>query len=96
MKIVSTCSLEDWKEALAGIITYTQDQDMSMLADHLGSRLESDSTQKNLLNACICYICSANLDNLVNCWQKLYDNKNLNSSDCLQVGLFNKLSFFSN
>ena len=68
-KIVSTCNLEDWKEALAGIMTYTSGQELYTLCDNLGSRLESDDS--NLLNACVCYIFSSNLDSLINCWQKL-------------------------
>ena len=68
-KIVSTCHLDDWKEALAGIMTYTSDRELFTLCDNLGSRLEMD--ESNLLNACVCYIFSSNLDNLIQCWQKL-------------------------
>ena len=75
-KIVSTCNLDDWKEALAGLMTYTTDKELFSLCDELGSRLEMD--ESNLLNACICYIFSSNLDSLINCWQKL--NKKLEES----------------
>jgi hypothetical protein len=50
-------------------MTYTADRELFSLCDELGSRLEMD--ESNLLNACVCYIFSSNLDNLINCWQKL-------------------------
>ena len=84
-KIVSTCSLEDWKEALAGLLTYTSDKELFSLCDELGSRLESN--ESSLLNACVCYIFSSNLDNFINCWQKLnskLDNDLASSSSSLQ------------
>ena len=57
-------------------MTYTADKELFSLCDELGSRLEMD--ESNLLNACICYIFSSNLDNLINCWQKL--NKKLDEA----------------
>ena len=57
-------------------MTYTADKELFGLCDELGSRLEMD--ESNLLNACICYIFSSNLDNLINCWQKL--NKKLDEA----------------
>ncbi len=62
---------------------------MSQLCDSLGKRLESNGM---LLNACICYICSENLDNFALCWQKLYENdskqnETLSESAELQVNL---------
>ncbi len=89
-KIISTCNLIHWKEALATIMTYTNDNESNTLCDLLGSRLEEagQNDDTNLLNACICYICSSNLDNLISCWQKLND-RNIdqlnNPSASLQV-----------
>ena len=70
--IVKTCSLENWREALATVLTYTQDVEQATLCNLLGSRLELESNNSNgLLNACICYICSPDLDKFVHCWQKV-------------------------
>ena len=36
--------------------------------DTLGGRLEMEGTEKRSLQACLCYICSGNLEKLVECW----------------------------
>ena len=58
-------------------MTYTRDQELAKLCDSLAMRLE---TSDYLLNACICYICSGNLENFVKCWTKL-NTKNDSNSD---------------
>lgn len=83
-----SCNLEHWKEVLATILTYTKQKESLILCDQLGLRIETtDSLKSNLLNACICYICSLNIENLVRCWEKLYKGEfdNLDSSSSLQV-----------
>ncbi|CAF0785032.1 unnamed protein product [Brachionus calyciflorus] len=82
--IISTCNLSHWKEALATIVTYTNGQEQMDLCDELGKRLESENSQENLINACVCYICSANLENLVNCWQKCLGTEETDTSETLQ------------
>lgn len=82
--IVATCNLNHWKEALAAIVTYTSGQEQMNLCDELGKRLEADGAPENLINSCICYICSANLENLVNCWQKCLGSEEANTSESLQ------------
>lgn len=67
-------------------MTYTQNEELASLCDALGARLEGENY---LMDACICYVCSSNLDNFVSCWQKLIVD--LNSSASLQV----KLDLFS-
>ena len=66
-------------------MTYTTGDEFLTLCDHLGSRLEGENMESNLINACICYICSSNIDNLVNCWQKLHKDDQQDSSNTLQV-----------
>ena len=86
--LVSACNLNDWKQVLATIMTYTAPAESSTLCDLLGMRLEQAShLESHLLNACICYICSSNLDNLVGCWEKLNDDQNAqrDTSVALQV-----------
>lgn len=36
--------------------------------DTLGGRLECERTEKRCLQACLCYICSGNIEKLVECW----------------------------
>lgn len=72
-QLVLNCNLQHWREVLAAIMTYTSGEEASTLCDQLGSRLEQTS---DLLNACICYIVSMNLDNLAGCWEKLTKEKN--------------------
>jgi protein transport protein SEC31 len=84
--IVKTCNLENWKEALATILTYTRDAEQVSLCNVLGGRLEDERNTANLLNACICYICAPDLDRFVQCWQKLAAQLNFaNDSESLQV-----------
>ena len=68
---MSTCNLEHWREILAGILTYNNGAEMNSLCNMLGSRLEFEATDQGFLNACICYISSSNIDNLVTCWEKV-------------------------
>lgn len=86
--IISQCNLDDWKEALASIITYTYDEEQSNLLDTLGSRLE---VHNQLLNACICYICSSNLDLLVQCWPKVISQYEQESSSSTLQDLIEKV-----
>lgn len=39
-----------------------------IMVDTLGSRLECEGTEKRCLQACLCYICSGNIEKLVECW----------------------------
>ncbi|XP_076856627.1 protein transport protein Sec31A isoform X2 [Brachyhypopomus gauderio] len=66
--IVQGCELDSWKEALAALLTYANPEDFASLCDILGSRLEARGTEKRCLQACLCYICSGNIDKLVECW----------------------------
>uniref|UniRef100_A0A1A7YXW6 Protein transport protein Sec31A n=1 Tax=Iconisemion striatum TaxID=60296 RepID=A0A1A7YXW6_9TELE len=66
--IVESCELDNWKEALAALLTYAHPEDFAGLCDTLGRRLEHESTEKRCLQACLCYICSGNIEKLVECW----------------------------
>jgi protein transport protein SEC31 len=84
--IIETCNLEDWKDAIAALLTYTSDEEFASLCDKLGMRLEDSSSENesNLLNACVCYILSYNFDSLVSCWQKVNKENDPDSSLGLQ------------
>ena len=83
-RIVSNCNLQHWKEALAAVLSYNSGQQLFNLCNILGNRLENES---KLLNACICYICSSNVNQLVDCWYKVQiENKSEKDfSSILQV-----------
>ncbi|XP_033467620.2 protein transport protein Sec31A isoform X1 [Epinephelus lanceolatus] len=66
--IVQSCELDNWKEALAALLTYAHPEDFARLCDTLGGRLEQEKTEKRCLQACLCYICSGNIEKLVECW----------------------------
>ncbi|XP_062269970.1 protein transport protein Sec31A isoform X1 [Platichthys flesus] len=66
--IVQSCELDNWKEALAALLTYAHPEDFARLCDTLGGRLEHEGTEKRCLQACLCYICSGNVEKLVECW----------------------------
>ncbi|KAJ8264347.1 hypothetical protein GJAV_G00148110 [Gymnothorax javanicus] len=66
--IVQSCDLENWKEALAALLTYARPEEFAPLCDTLGARLEQQGREKCSLQACLCYICSGNMEKLVECW----------------------------
>ncbi|XP_072310454.1 protein transport protein Sec31A isoform X2 [Eucyclogobius newberryi] len=68
--ILSTCELQNWKEALAAVMTYAHTQEFSSLCDLLGGRLEEANDPQLQAQACLCYICAGNLEKLVSCWLK--------------------------
>lgn len=71
--IVESCELDNWKEALAALLTYAHPEDFAHLCDTLGGRLEAEQTEKRSLQACLCYICSGNIEKLVDCWAQHRD-----------------------
>ncbi|KAM8888699.1 protein transport protein Sec31A isoform 1-T1 [Synchiropus picturatus] len=71
--IVQSCELDNWKEALAALLTYAHPEDFARLCDTLGGRLECEGTEKRCLQACLCYICSGNIEKLVECWAQHRD-----------------------
>ncbi|TKS89736.1 Protein transport protein [Collichthys lucidus] len=72
--IVQSCELDNWKEALAALLTYAHPEDFARLCDTLGGRLEHERTEKRCLQACLCYICSGNIEKLVECWASHRDS----------------------
>nr|XP_001921581.3 protein transport protein Sec31A isoform X3 [Danio rerio] len=66
--IVQSCELDNWKEALAALLTYANPEEFASLCDTLGSRLEAGGSEKLCLQACLCFICSGNIERLVDCW----------------------------
>ncbi|GJX17530.1 transport protein Sec31 homolog B-like protein isoform X2 [Tanacetum coccineum] len=59
--------LKSWKETLALISTFSQEDEWTSLCEALASRLV---TAGNTLAASLCYICSGNIDRTVEMWSK--------------------------
>uniref|UniRef100_A0A3Q1G283 Protein transport protein Sec31A n=1 Tax=Acanthochromis polyacanthus TaxID=80966 RepID=A0A3Q1G283_9TELE len=68
--ILKTCDLQNWKEALAAVMTYAQPEEFSSLCDLLGDRLEAAEDAQLQSQACLCYICAGNVEKLVSCWTR--------------------------
>lgn len=68
--IINNCELGSWKEALAAALTHASDDDLPVLCEQLGTRLELESKNnpKYAQDAQLCYICSGNFDKLVSSW----------------------------
>ncbi|XP_041816092.1 protein transport protein Sec31A isoform X2 [Chelmon rostratus] len=71
--ILKTCDLQNWKEALAAVMTYAQPEEFSSLCDLLGGRLEAAEDTELQAQACLCYICAGNVEKLVSCWTRAQD-----------------------
>ncbi|ESO89042.1 hypothetical protein LOTGIDRAFT_106381 [Lottia gigantea] len=74
--IINNCELDNWKEALAVILTYSKPEEFSPLCDALASRLESENNGQLSLYASLCYICSGNIERLVENWMRNTENNN--------------------
>ncbi|NXH18304.1 SC31A protein, partial [Bucco capensis] len=72
-EIVQSCDLQNWREALAAVLTYARPEEFAALCDLLGNRLESEGDSLLQTQACLCYICAGNVEKLVACWTKAQD-----------------------
>ncbi|XP_067894299.1 protein transport protein Sec31A isoform X3 [Heterodontus francisci] len=68
--ILQSCDLQNWKEALAALLTYAIPDEFAALCDFLGTRLESEGDNSLQAQACLCYICAGNVEKLVACWDR--------------------------
>ncbi|XP_064005672.1 protein transport protein Sec31A isoform X5 [Pogoniulus pusillus] len=84
-EIVQSCDLQNWREALAAVLTYAKPDEFAALCDLLGSRLESEGDSLLQTQACLCYICAGNVEKLVACWTKAQDgNSPLSLQDLIE------------
>ncbi|XP_039566356.1 protein transport protein Sec31A isoform X11 [Passer montanus] len=84
-EIVQSCDLQNWREALAAVLTYARPDEFTALCDLLGSRLEYEGDSILQTQACLCYICAGNVDKLVACWTKVQDgNSPLSLQDLIE------------
>ncbi|KFQ60591.1 Protein transport protein Sec31A, partial [Pelecanus crispus] len=84
-EIVQSCDLQNWREALAAVLTYAGPDEFAALCDLLGNRLESEGDSLLQTQACLCYICAGNVEKLVACWTKAQDgNSPLSLQDLIE------------
>ncbi|NXJ83077.1 SC31A protein, partial [Trogon melanurus] len=84
-EIVQSCDLQNWREALAAVLTYARPDEFATLCDLLGNRLESEGDSVLQTQACLCYICAGNVEKLVACWTKAQDgNSPLTLQDLIE------------
>ncbi|KAF1406139.1 Protein transport protein Sec31A, partial [Spheniscus humboldti] len=84
-EIVQSCDLQNWREALAAVLTYARPDEFAALCDFLGNRLESEGDSLLQSQACLCYICAGNVEKLVACWTKAQDgNSPLSLQDLIE------------
>ncbi|XP_044096252.1 protein transport protein Sec31B isoform X5 [Neovison vison] len=70
--MVHTCSLQNWKEALALLLTYSGPEKFPELCDMLGTRMEQEGGGALISEARLCYVCSGSVELLVECWAKCH------------------------
>ncbi|NXY47166.1 SC31A protein, partial [Ceuthmochares aereus] len=84
-EIVQSCDLQNWREALAAVLTYARPEEFSALCNLLGNRLESEEDSLLQTQACLCYICAGNVEKLIACWTKAQDgNSPLSLQDLIE------------
>ncbi|XP_061848129.1 protein transport protein Sec31A isoform X4 [Colius striatus] len=84
-EIVQSCDLQNWREALAAVLTYASPDEFAALCDLLGDRLESEGDSLLQTQACLCYICAGNVEKLIACWTKVQDgNSPLSLQDLIE------------
>nr|XP_015003435.2 protein transport protein Sec31B isoform X20 [Macaca mulatta] len=70
--VVCTCSLKNWREALALLLTYSSTEKFPELCDMLGTRMEQEGGRALTSEARLCYVCSGSVERLVECWAKCH------------------------
>ncbi|CAG9855974.1 unnamed protein product [Phyllotreta striolata] len=70
--IIDNCDINNWKEALVAVFTHASDNDLPVLCEQLGNRLEEESKNNPelLRDAHLCYICAGSFDKLVTSWSE--------------------------
>ncbi|XP_052568630.1 protein transport protein Sec31B isoform X3 [Peromyscus californicus insignis] len=68
--LVCACSLKNWREALALLLTYSGPEKFPELCDMLGTRMEQEGGRALTSEARLCYVCSGSVERLVESWAK--------------------------
>ncbi|XP_031538585.1 protein transport protein Sec31B isoform X4 [Vicugna pacos] len=70
--MVCACSMKNWREALALLLTYSGPEKFPELCDILGTRMEQEGSRALTSEARLCYVCSGSVERLVECWAKCH------------------------
>ncbi|KAM9618232.1 LOW QUALITY PROTEIN: protein transport protein Sec31B [Trichechus inunguis] len=73
--MVCACNLQNWKEALALLLTYSGPKEFPELCDMLGTRMEQEGGRALTCEARLW--CSGSLERLVECWAKCHQAASL-------------------
>lgn len=93
ISLVKSRPLKSWKETLALICTFAQQDEWTSLYDTLGSRLLSAG---EIFPATLCFICAGNIDKTIEIWsRKLSDDHNGKSYFDLLQDLMEKTIVFA-
>ncbi|XP_063100008.1 protein transport protein Sec31B isoform X2 [Cavia porcellus] len=71
-ELVYTCSLKNWREALALLLTYSEPEKFAELCGMLGTRMEQEGGRALISEARLCYVCSGNVEQLVESWARCH------------------------
>lgn len=77
-QVMQSCQIESWREALAAALTYSKNDELQVLCETLGSRIETEGKGSQQLNAQLCYICAGNLNKLIDNWNSTEKPTSLN------------------
>ncbi|XP_017777506.1 PREDICTED: protein transport protein Sec31A isoform X2 [Nicrophorus vespilloides] len=90
ISVINNCDINSWKEALAAALTHASDEELPMLCETMGSRLEteSDGNPKLLEDAQLCYICAGSFEKLVSSWSSKSTTSNNDLQELVELVTF--------
>nr|QYV43135.1 component of the coat protein complex II [Colaphellus bowringi] len=88
--IINNCDVSSWKEALAAVLTHASDDDLPVLCEQLGYRLEEESKRNPKLfeDAQLCYICAGSFEKLVSSWSDIAMKSTNNLQELIELVTF--------
>ncbi|XP_065165359.1 protein transport protein Sec31A isoform X2 [Atheta coriaria] len=92
VSVINNCEIESWREALAASLTHSSDDDLPVLCEMMGTRLEQESSARSntklLQEAQLCYICAGSFDKLVTSWTTNANSSNDDLQDLVELVTF--------
>jgi protein transport protein SEC31 len=83
--VISQCTIDSWKEALVAALTHSKEQS-GLLCERLGERMqmESGGDLSVMKDSILCYICSGNVERIVDAWSTINGPDSFEDSEKLQ------------
>ncbi|KAG5677808.1 hypothetical protein PVAND_007535 [Polypedilum vanderplanki] len=83
--VISQCTIDSWKEALVAALTHSKEQS-GLLCERLGERMqmESGGDLSIMKDSILCYICSGNVERIVDAWSTINGPDSFEDSEKLQ------------